>query len=101
MAREHEHNRGRANWDKPMTALLLDICKAEKKVNNFDNYKGFTKDGWKQVCLKFNEESSKNYNWTQLQSKFNTLRKEWMVRKENTTRSGLGHNRSNDVVTSH
>ncbi|KAL4376715.1 hypothetical protein GQ457_02G034750 [Hibiscus cannabinus] len=79
--------RGRSNekikavWDRNLTMIFCDLCMKEKD-HNCRRGAYFKKEGWSRLVANFNKETGKEYEKSQLKSRWDLLKKEWKLWKQ-------------------
>ncbi|KAH7670580.1 Myb/SANT-like domain-containing protein [Dioscorea alata] len=68
----------KARWDDIKTESLLKICVEEVQVGNRP-HTHFTKEGWKNIVVKFSSRTGVSYNYKQLKNKWDLMKKEFSI----------------------
>ncbi|KAK8948794.1 hypothetical protein KSP39_PZI006231 [Platanthera zijinensis] len=68
-------------WDSDEVMIFCDLCLKEIELGN-RRTTHFSKDGWKNVIVKFQECTGKLCNRAQMKSKWEELRKDWKLWSE-------------------
>ncbi|KAK8916857.1 hypothetical protein KSP39_PZI022193 [Platanthera zijinensis] len=81
-----------ASWESADVLLFCDICIKEIELGNRPTTH-FSKQGWNNIILHFQERSGKQFDRTQLKNKWDQLKKEWKLWRElKRGKTGLGWN---------
>ena len=86
-----------ANWTKIRKAVLLEVFIKFTNSNFTDN--GFKTETWNKIVPLFNSRTNLAYERSQLQSKYNQLKKAYLIMELLRGQSGFGWDEATQTVT--
>ncbi|XP_059637494.1 uncharacterized protein LOC132279515 [Cornus florida] len=90
-------NNGKLLWDESLIEKFVNIMVEEVKVNNRSGTT-FSKSGWSNLVKQMNVHTGRKFGLTQLQNKFNGLRKIYTEFKKLLSETGVGYNHETGMV---